>query len=343
MSVTQDVRPERIQSLVEMQRIIPRQYLAIEADLMVSKWSAYRFMSPRQATALFIEKYAAAYKECLRVNYDVDAAVRADPTKTLDTTTNNSRYTQVWMARQYADEWGLPYDVFLEFCFDFAARRKDRRYFPQPNQLGPNGTTGEAWSEAIAKFVEDRYPLAFKRMSPMVQYTVDNHAALPAQMAFENELLAFGRTADGSLEYFIAHRMVALRQLSEATYRAAFGDELVERAIARASSDIESGVMPVEIYEPPVEGAMWQGCLGVNGIDHAVSSICGSCGQYELCGKVREIVDKQVVKTTGYSDPLREKELENGRRDVARSRAKKKAALALTRAASLPEPVSSFS
>jgi len=174
-------------SLVTTTKVIPRQHLAREADLMMSKWPAYRFMSPEEATALFIDAYKVGVKNYTRQTNDIELAERIQPAKSLCTTHNNRYYTQAWMARQVADELGMPYPAYMEFCFDFAGRRR-RRTTPQMNQLGPSAATATAWNESLPKFwTLDRWSIEMRRMEPDARYCIDYNLDLPAQRKFKEE------------------------------------------------------------------------------------------------------------------------------------------------------------
>ena len=325
MSNIIDPRVARIDDLVKMQQTIPKCNLSIECDLMLSKWPLYRFMSPKQATDLFIEEYDKAYKESWAINQDRDEAAKMKPTAKLDTTNNNAKYTQMWQARQFADACGAPYDFYLRFCFEFAARRK-RKYMPQPNQLSPNPKTEIAWNAEFAKASEDYKLVAFQRLVPMAQYCIAYRSALPAQTEFEKQLCELGRNPAMNSRIFISRRHVELQQLSDASCRDLFGDDVVDRALESAHSDVAAGIGEITTYDAPMPGEDWQACLGIADVEHASSLVCGSCGQQPVCLRVRDIVQKQVIVVTGCDDPLRSRRLANQRRDTAKSRAKKKQA-----------------
>ncbi len=145
--------------------LVTRKCLAEEDVLMISKWPAYRFMTPLAATKLFAAEYAKAYKNCLHVNFGALEAQNSKAGENIDFSSPNTRATQMWIARQNADRIGAAYPDFLEFCFDFAALRK-RRYPPQPNQLmaGP-GKARATWNDLFAKFwTSDRRQIAINRM-----------------------------------------------------------------------------------------------------------------------------------------------------------------------------------
>lgn len=65
----------------------------------------------------------------------------------------------VHRVRQIADATGLPYPVFIRFCFNFSRARK---YLPRPNQLIPKDEFMPAFKRELEKFIEDRGALLLK-------------------------------------------------------------------------------------------------------------------------------------------------------------------------------------
>ena len=117
--------------------LIGNKHLRDENVLMKKKWAEYRFMTPLAATALFAKEFIQAYKNSLRRNVDIGVAENSNVGIGFDFTKPNGRITQICIARKRADATGMPYPEYLEFCFDFATRRK-RGQLPQPNQLVPS-------------------------------------------------------------------------------------------------------------------------------------------------------------------------------------------------------------
>jgi hypothetical protein len=83
-----------------------------ENDLMVSKWPAYRFMTPLETTKLFAAEYAEAYRKCRRANYDVEEYETSTVGKKIRFDKHSSQVTQMWNARQLADSIGIPYPIY---------------------------------------------------------------------------------------------------------------------------------------------------------------------------------------------------------------------------------------
>jgi len=302
---------------------IPHKHRAVENELMLSKWPAYRFMSPMAATRMFHKAYVEGYKEQHRINMDRGEADKLKIGRKLDYTKNNAHLTQVWCARQLADELGMPYPAYIEFCFDFASRRK-RNKPPQPNQLGPSEKSAVAWTAKMSEFwTNERRSVELARMDPLPEYYVGFGKGLPAQKKFRRELLDIGADMETLLGPFIASRVVVLGQLSEQEC-ATLGVEAVARAVKDAHGEIESGMLEVHAYPTCSPKEMRQACFGLPGVDTTTSQICEFCTQKKGCTTVRDFITGKVVKATGVEDPVEEKRLASQRARTARCRSNKK-------------------
>jgi hypothetical protein len=314
----------RVNSNYDAHTCIPIQHLAAEADLLLMKWPGYRFLSPVEATDLFIENYKEAYKMSFKRHIDKDAAEKMMPASKLKTSSNNAHYTQFWIARQCADTLCIPYELYLEFCFDFASR-VTRRYLPQPNQLVFSDKSEEAWRAKLNEaWGQDELKTAFSRMAPMIEYCLENYRDLPAQNAFQKELLMMCKNSAAHFPTFFANRVISLRQLSAASCRSVFGTELVDAAVADAKSDIEDGRLSIHIYRDLETVSMMQACLGLPAIDRTASSVCQGCVQFELCTTVRKDVSQKLIATHGSEDPVGDQKRAKQRQYTAKSRAKAK-------------------
>ena len=316
-----NVSPEEIARVDEIRScglVIPRKYLSVENDLMVSKWPGYRFMSPLAATKQFRLDYIKAYKNSHRINVDIYQADKLQISKKMDFERNNNHLTQIWLARQLADELGMPYPAYLEFCFDFAMRRR-RKQPPQPNQLGPNKKTKDAWFAALEEYwSDDRSDTVLCSMVPIPQYFTANDRGLPAQRAFKKRLIEIGARPAGSFDAFFGHRVVALRQLSEADCISFRGADAVSSAIISAQRDKDVGILTVHTYPDLPRVGQMQACFGVPGIETATAATCAACRQIATCDALRSGLLKNIERKTSHADPL-----EAGRLAGIRARTKK--------------------
>ncbi|MDO8290603.1 MAG: hypothetical protein Q7T44_15420 [Parvibaculum sp.] len=133
----------RLRSLCSAARVISPSVLSNERELTNMKWYSYRFISPLEATLEFGKAYRATLKRYVHINIDIDMAETVNGASISTPSKPDRVYSQLWLARQEADRRGIPYEDYLDFCFDFAAARK-RKMAPMPCQLGPNKKTSKA-------------------------------------------------------------------------------------------------------------------------------------------------------------------------------------------------------
>lgn len=307
-----------------MYKMVPEEVLASEADLLLKKWPAYRFMSALEATLAFSVAYADAYKDAVRINFDRDLALATKPLAKLDVKTANSGFTQMWIARQHADFLGVPYPWYLEFCLDFATRRT-RHYLPRPNQLRPSAKTEVAWLTVFEKKWADGRALEFTRMGAMAVYCVDYDRGLPAQIDFRDLLLHIERSAPGSFSTFVARRVVQRQELTWGMLLKIVDQETLDHVSEVVTSDLSAGMIVVETFDQPEKSAFWQSCFGMCSTKSEAPGLCAGCPQQASCIAMHSIVMRKLTADTGSTDPIRDRRLEGQRRRTAASRAKAKA------------------
>lgn len=327
MSVMQSPDQRRVASIIDGAAVIPRDTLAREADLMLTKWPAYRFLSPMQATDLFAEEYRAAYKRILHQASDVDHGKNAKPLEGLNSLTNNSAYTQVWIARQHADEFCVPYNIYLDFPFAFAAAR-ERHTWPSPNQLRPKPDSDQetAW---MAKFKAhwdvEHLRVELVRMPLMAQYARAADASLPAQAAFRELLLEVWQQTSARLDSLLGGFVRQRSYLTVEDCESAYGQEPVQRALELVAMDAELGLWPTMDHSPLGRTDLWQACIGTPGIDTETVSVCQECSQREECRKLQSIIERRLVQAHGTADPVKERKRTSNRERQRAYRAKQAA------------------
>ena len=309
-------------------KVIPPEHIEAEAELMLTKWPAYRFMSPIEATDLFHTAYVDGYKHYHRQNADRDEAEGIQIGKKLKRHKQTAHYTQVWVARQKADMLGMPYPAYIEFAFKFAGERKDRKYAPQPNQLGPNPKTKDAWHAKLNEFWDDdRYKLALSRMEPLPQYAVEFDLGLPAQRRYREELLDLGTRPEVRFDDFYAKYVTVRGNLNADDCKSIASPDVLNKAERSAQRDLEDGLREVQEYPQPKAHEFYQSCFGIPGVDASDALTCGSCPHFKICGAARTEALQRVEAVTGSTNPIAEKRKADTRKRVARHRAKKKALL----------------
>ena len=267
---------QRLADLELIARIIPRQHLEPEAELLITKWPAYRFLSPMAATKQFHRAFVESYKRYIRTNIDYEMAEKSAIGARIEFDQQNAHLTQLWRARQIADGLGMPYEAYMDFVFDFASCRI-RQNIPQPNQLGPSPTSKIAWFAKLNKYwTPDHKMIWLNRMEPMVQYSMAHNKDLPAQEQFRRDLVDAARAVGGNPAPFVQKRVVALNQLSLSEC-AIFGEATVDGALRDVPREIEIGLLSIHEYAQPQPAEFMQSCFGVPGITTSTSETCQGC------------------------------------------------------------------
>jgi hypothetical protein len=91
-----------------------------ERDLYGQKWFDYRFLSPMAATARFYVLYQDVYRWKYATTID---SLEAEKKTGVSRKGTRGELTSLWRARQFADELGVTYEVFLEAAFKVCIRR----------------------------------------------------------------------------------------------------------------------------------------------------------------------------------------------------------------------------
>ena len=202
-------------------------------------------------------------------------------------------------------------------------------YLPQPNQLGPNGQSEEAWWNKFHEFwTDERMQLALNRMPPMAQYAATNRRGLPAQAQFVKDLLEIGAETVSGLSAFIEKNVIRLSYLTlEDCSR--LGATRVREAYDRGRDGLNQGWLERERFPKIQSHDLLQSCYGVPGIETTNSMMCDSCPWKASCQNVRTHVLKRVKSSTGDVDPIAAR-----RRALQRERTRKSRALKKMREAS---------
>lgn len=293
-----------------------------ENALMVSKWPAYRFMTPLAATKLFAAEYEEAYRKCRRANYDFEQYDSSTIGKKICFDRPSSQVTQMWNARKFADAFGLPYPIYLEHCFKFAVGRK-RKQLPQPNQLaGAKGIARDTWTRMLTELWNRDYWLhASARMDFMPQYQFSERRNLPAQEVFLEQLLDHMEDA-GSRETFVENYLISRQYLDAGDLLSKLPEEAVSKVIDEARRSCALWGQPSLPVEP---FNLHQACFGLPGVVDTTGVICAGCSARALCLAIRQSVETQLLSLEGSVDPIAARKAAANRENVRKCRAKKKA------------------
>jgi hypothetical protein len=314
-----------LNAMVRSRELIPAKHLIQEIELTPIKWPAYRFMSPLKATETFSNAYNEAFRDYIRRNYDIDEAKNTRAGKKLDWSSNNKHLTQMWVARQHADLLGMPYDLYLEFVFDFASRR-ERKKPPSPNQLRPSSNEQKvAWNYEQEKFwCADRQNNSLIRSPNLPQYYFVNYIGLAAQDAFRDLILQHAKLALFSDENFVGRFHLEKSQLSGTDCISVLGQERFEQARSMAISRQANGWYVSVTYPDIVKIDKAQACFGFVKTHETEHAICVSCPMRSLCQKFADKVDAALELKTGSSDPLLAEKRKKGKQRTALCRERRK-------------------
>lgn len=301
--------PHLLDTIVAMRLIMP-DVLERERELAHTKWFAYRFLSPLEATKLFAQLYRTGYKAYVRRNVDVDQAEKVNGLSTRIFSQASRSLTELWNARQRADALRLPYELLIEFGFEFAGRRRWKKA-PRPAQLFGSKNSDVAWPIEIEKWLEDRLPLAAERLDWLPQYRVENYRGFPVQDEFRDYLLNLMKETTRPWSGKLERQCVTKRHLP---FRLAM--KLVPKAIRGSvvhhlRAEMEAGSEPVGHDERLPDVAFAPACFGIPFACDKSSQACAVCPVAELCSGTVERVSVLMQSRHGSLSPLEDRRKAN--------------------------------
>lgn len=299
--------------------------LIAERNLLSKKWFEYRFYSPSQADRCFLKAYQNIYSRKIAENIDRDLArnARGAHSKTIEH--NTRERSQLRAARQRADEFGMPYPVYIEAAFNFALLKSDKRkHFPRPNELHGN-------SEAAPWFVD----YVMKRWHELLAdglfsvehpaYLIENYKDLPAQNEFRAFIVQHVQHENIPLHRAIRKYTYEKRQIPLDVFKNNFPEALFQQALKIAESDLQHHPVDVERVIPIGKSQLWPTCFALHYTCTPTSPECSSCPLLPGCQKTGDsLVAKAGVKI-GIADPAAdyEKRLARDRKRRQRERERK--------------------
>ncbi|GGG15383.1 hypothetical protein GCM10010924_50540 [Rhizobium wenxiniae] len=203
----------RINDVVRMRTVLHPRDWKDESQLMMKRWFDYRFLSPVQATMTFAEHYIAGLRRYVSRNIDIALAEKVSVIKSGVPSTRAAWYTELWRARARTDEIFVPYDLLVDFSFDFASRRK-RFWTMRPGQLHASERNREAWWSLFDERVEDVLPVRMKSVADIPHYRAENYLVLPAQDHFRELMMSEIRNEHRPLAHQIADSVFVKRHLT---------------------------------------------------------------------------------------------------------------------------------
>jgi hypothetical protein len=315
---------ERINAIIDGVDRIEHKYLARERDLLLTKWPDYKFLSPGQATLLFAKTYQEIYVDNVARKVDVSKSRRAKGIDFAKLNGPSREFTQLWVARQHADEFTMPYSMYINFCFDFALAR-DRKAFPRPNQLRANEATDFAWHAEFEKFFDGRMRGGAFRPSDLPQYAIVNYRGLPAQDDVRRYLVDITKLSLRNLRPAIEERFYIKAQVPLEMLRDVYGQEPWQQTVDRLEEEYQARPVTPMVYQTISYSDKWQSCFGVPNARDPETAPCSICPQSSDCKKIGLSVLRHLEKRGGAADPALALKRMRGRERTRKSRARNRA------------------
>ncbi|WP_454654967.1 hypothetical protein [Bosea beijingensis] len=317
-----DLLQARMKEIIISAEIISPETFALERELHGKKWFDYCFMSPCQATKLFAEAYVHAYRAAWRQHFDRDEAAKRKgllrmPSFSRPALDAKERqvWTSLWCARLFADDLGVPYDLFCRVAFKFWLDHGPTR-LPQPNQL----YSGK-WAVGIrdAVLAEWRETCTHNtRWTSLGQYNIDANCSTLAG-ARHAEWCVGVLKQKHARPFQIADIVYGCRFIPNAMADAAFGADRMEAVNAEPVMASAADVSALRQYD------FAPSCATVPHAFDSRSEQCQACHFSENCSKAQPWVLRKIIERHGSIDPVNARKKSQTRDRVAKHRARTKA------------------
>ncbi|SOE18219.1 hypothetical protein SAMN05877838_3137 [Hoeflea halophila] len=331
MQKAQQTHSVRIKHLLRAGEVFDRKTLAAEPSLFASKWFDYRFISPYRATMLFVRTYQDVFRRKIAQVVDKGLASNVSGIKATSLKNNDQVRTQVWKARQRADEVGMPYDLYIEAAFEFALNR-NRTMMPQPNQLHFPGNAEESWKSFRDKVWADRIRNGlFKVTHPA--YRVENYRGLVAQDEYRQFVRLQASDFHKPLRHVMQRYCFEFEQMPPEIFEGIVSPEVFDNELAVARQEADRSVFDPEPLQPFEKDDLWPSCFGLPHARNPEASPCSDCRECAGCKLVGEGILKKLMERHGSTEPK-----DDHKKTLARERKRKQRRLEKERATTDAKP-----
>lgn len=339
MSTDTQMKKKRLDDLIWMTRNIRSDDIARERDLLLMKWFDYRFLSPLEATELFIEAYRRQYKIAFAREVDRSRSGEVHGIRMDQFYGNAKLRTQAWRARQRADETGMTYDAYMQASFAFASRKsivnddgKTRaRMLLSVSQLHHPNSAAEAWDEFRTTFWSELLDNRVVEMPVAAAFREELYEDLPAQLDFRQKWPRIAAASSSGMVGWMQHFSHVKRQIPFEEFRSVMSADRFQSERDKLDAEIRHyGAEPEEM--PLVNSTTtWQSCFGLITGDRSHAPTCASCPVTEQCRTMQRFVNTCLTSICGTTDPVGDEKRSKGRARQAalreRRALKKRAAL----------------
>jgi hypothetical protein len=255
---------------------------ARELTLHNKKWFDYRFIPPWLATIRFASH--------------LDAIPRSPADG------RNDRYraawTSAWRARQFADELGLPYGVFVTAASTAISPKR-------PGKVQLNQLYGSKRKDEIKNAAFDRWARRRREMlnySKVDLYRNEAFANMSAQVEHRNWVLS--ELKDNYTTEALGEVVFVQRTLPEDMALAEFGQAEIDRA-----RDAVTGQTVADYVT--LERAPWRSCFGLVGAIDTSNMQCLSCVTLRECGTLAAKIQSALKEEFGTDDLVEKRNRKN--------------------------------
>lgn len=279
-----------------------------ERNLYEQKWFDYRFLSPLAATLRFRLVYQDVYRWKYSTNIDT---LEAEQKTGVSRKLTRGELTSFWRARQFTDELGVTYEIFLEAAFQMCIRRGWNR-LPHVNQLY-GSKNRDAIAGAVKSVWADHIGSRFT-ISTLPEYREESYRELRAQTDHQNWVMDQIKARDGSA-LSIGKACYVHRVLPEDAALLEYDQERLDQAKAAVTFD---GLVSDElcIVEQP-----YPSCFGLPGAPEPDRDECQKCQAFRLCLREVKRVRAAILEKYETDDPVLNRRKALGRRRTKKFRA----------------------
>jgi hypothetical protein len=199
---------------------------AKESELMNTKWWDYRRLHPVEATYVFAYTYIEQFALRNRHRVDISRAPYIKPLKGKDPLLDNMKQiNSLVKARQFADEYGMPYAFHIKHALKFADER-DWVYLPRPSQLYSSKKSADEttmrYEVVNAWQIEKSRSIQYSRDD---YFKIENFEGTDLQLEHQKNLIKQLRDRPFNRSLIGAEMVFGARVLDNKLYRLGLGED----------------------------------------------------------------------------------------------------------------------
>jgi hypothetical protein len=200
---------------------------------------------------------------------------------TLDALPGTDAFSTLWEMRQSADQWGMPYSVYLGLCFSLY-RRQDPDNFRKPSLKFARRESTISWRRKRAKIWDDERDEALRSLANITPYRLEAYSGLPAPNWLRGHLLFLGAST-GNWTEIVKHYVVKERCLPTSLLSGRLDAHTRQRLREVVRFELASGLLEINSFTGTEPHTLWQSCFGIPGAQDFTGPACPACPQSNSC------------------------------------------------------------